>query len=894
MATAHGGNLRDLAKRAGRPVEDILDFSASVNPLGAPDCVRPVISRAIERLVSYPDPRSEGLVEAIARRYQLSADRIVVGNGSTELLFAIARALADRRAIIPVPSYLDYRTACQVAGLTVETPLTDEANRFAVDWARLAEHLTGANMVFLGQPNNPTGLAFDPDAFLRFAREHAATVFVIDEAFAEFVPSLHSLMTDVEPNIIVLRSLTKFYAIPGLRLGFAVATPDTAERIRQQVPNWSVGGLAQAVGQAVLADEDYARRTVDYVAHQRETLANNLAALPGMFVYPGRANYLLARLDHPQLDAHRLADQLLPDGIAIRTFSPAEHLDGRFFRVAVRTEAENTRLVESLNHVLSPLRQPTSLPKQTSRARAIMFQGTSSNAGKSILTAALCRILLQDGVRVAPFKSQNMSLNSFVTRGGGEMGRAQVVQAQACRLEPDVRMNPILLKPNSDTGSQVIVRGQPVGNMRVGQYVAYKPAAFVVAKECYDSLAGQFEAIVLEGAGSPGEVNLKSHDIVNMRMAEYADSPVLIVGDIDRGGVFASFVGTMEVLAEWERKLVAGWIVNRFRGDSSLLGPALDYTLAHTGRPVFGVVPFLRDLALPQEDSVEFKDRASHNRETERANPETARREHHGSLPLASSQCDSPATDTDSVDIAVIDLPHISNFTDFDAFAVEPDVRVRIVRSAAELGRPDAIILPGSKNTLGDLAYLKQSGLADAMAKLRNEGRVQIVGLCGGFQMLGLRIGDPQAIESASGTADALGLLPVETILAADKTLVRTSARHIPSGLQVAGYEIHHGRTSGANVAPLFGRVDGSQADPSDGLLGGASADGAIWGTYLHGVFDADEFRRWFIDRLRTARGLAPIGQVVGCYNIEPALDRLAEVVRHSLDMKAIYRLLKL
>ena len=236
-----------------------------------------------------------------------------------------------------------------------------------------------------------------------------------------------------------------------------------------------------------------------------------------------------------------------------------------------------------------------------------MLQGTSSNAGKSVLTAALCRILLQDGIRVAPFKAQNMSLNSFIDRSGGEMGRAQVVQAQACRLEPDVRMNPILLKPNSDTGCQVIVRGKPVGNMRVGEYVDYKPQAFAAAKECYDALAAEFDAIVLEGAGSPGEVNLKSHDIVNMRMAEYAAAPVLVVGDIDRGGVFASFVGTMEVLAPWERKRVAGWIVNRFRGDASLLGPALDYTLQHTGRPVLGVVPYLAQLGLPQEDSVEFK-----------------------------------------------------------------------------------------------------------------------------------------------------------------------------------------------------------------------------------------------------------------------------------------------
>jgi cobyric acid synthase CobQ len=488
-----------------------------------------------------------------------------------------------------------------------------------------------------------------------------------------------------------------------------------------------------------------------------------------------------------------------------------------------------------------------------------MIQGTSSNAGKSVLTAALCRIMLQDGIRVAPFKSQNMSLNSFVTRDGGEMGRAQVVQAQACRLEPDVRMNPVLLKPNSDTGCQVIVRGRPVGNMRVGEYVAYKPEAFAVAKACYDSLAAEHDAIVLEGAGSPGEVNLKSHDIVNMRMARHAGSPVLVVGDIDRGGVFAAFVGTMEVLAPWERKLVAGWIVNRFRGDASLLGPALDYTLLHTGRPVLGVVPNLPSLGLPQEDSVEFKS---------------------GALDCRGDSAEP------GVEIAVIDLPHISNFTDFDALRGESDVRLRIIRSAAELDGPDAVLIPGSKNTLGDLDYLRRSGLADRIERLARQGR-EIVGICGGFQILGREICDPLGIESAAGGASGLGLLGVDTVLAAEKTLTRTTALHADSGLEVVGYEIHHGQTSIGAAEPMLTRPDGQ-------AVGAAGHDGHVWGTYLHGVFDADGFRRWFIDRLRTRRGMAPVGRVTAQYDIESALDRLADAVRQSIPMDKIYRLMRL
>jgi len=855
VALGHGGNLRELARRAGCARGEVLDFSANTNPLGPPPCLRPVVSRNLGDLVHYPDPDAADLVQAIARRYGVAAEQIVVGNGSSEILFALARALEPRRSVIPVPTYIDYAAAARLAGHEVETPRLEESDGFILRWPALAAHLRGGERVWLGQPNNPTGLLFDAGEFRRFAAEHSATTFVVDEAFADFVEGYETLARDVPPNVVVVKSLTKFYAIAGLRLGFAVARAEVAAAVRSHVPPWSVNALAQSVGAAMLADDDYARRTRTYVHERREALARELAKLPGLYVYPGAANYLLVRINRADTDAPALAVRLLADGIAIRTFDASQHLDERFFRVAVRTEEENARLVAALASALGVAR-PAPARK---RAAAIMFQGTASNAGKSVLTAALCRILLQDGVRAAPFKAQNMSLNSFVTRDGGEMGRAQVVQAQACRLEPDVRMNPILLKPCSDTGCQVIVRGRPVGNMKVGEYVDFKPRAFEAAAACYDSLASEFDAVVLEGAGSPGEVNLKSHDIVNMRMARHAGAPVLVVGDIDRGGVFASFVGTMEVLEEWERALVAGWVVNRFRGDAGLLGPALGYTLGHTGRPVLGVVPYLADLGIPQEDSVEFK----------------------------SGALDDARAVADAVEVAVVDLPHISNFTDFDAFRVEPDVRLRIIRSAAELNRPDAVVIPGSKNTLGDLEYLKRSGVAQRIAALAAEGRTEIVGICGGFQMLGREICDPHGIESPEGSARGLGLLDLATVLAPEKTLVRTWARHGPSGLEVFGYEIHHGRTSAGGLAPLFTRADGQAA-------GAAAADHRIWGTYLHGVFDADEFRRWFIDRLRARRGLAPVGKPVARYDIEPALERLAAVVRQSLRMDEIYRLLRL
>ncbi len=864
MATGHGGNLRALAAAAGRQAEDILDFSANINPLGPPPGLRAVISRGIDQLVHYPDPLAPGLVAAIAKRYAVPAEQIIVGNGSTEILFALTRALAadtpgapgrSRRVVVPVPSYIDYASAARVAGLDVQTLPLAGADGLAVNLPALAAAIVPGDVIFLGQPNNPTGLMIDPLALRRFIGEHGDKLFIIDEAFADFVEGYRTLAADLPANVIVLCSLTKFYAIPGLRLGFAAAREPLASSIRRQMPNWSVNTLAQLAGESALADADYATRTRQFVAERRRELHASLAAIDGLHVYEGAANFLLVRINRADTDAYAIAARLLADGIAIRTFDASQHLDGHYFRIAVRTAPENQRLVDSLAAALG---SPRAARPARPRTPAVMFQGTSSNAGKSILTAALCRILLQDGVRVAPFKSQNMSLNSYVTADGGEMGRAQVVQAQACRLDPDVRMNPVLLKPNSDTGSQVIVRGKPVGNMRVAEYVAYKSVAFEAAKQCYDSLAAEYEAIVLEGAGSPGEVNLKSHDIVNMRMAQYAQAPVLIVGDIDRGGVFASFVGTMEVLEAWERALVAGWVVNRFRGDASLLSPAFDYTLAHTGKPVLGVVPYLARLNLPQEDSVEFKS---------------------GSLDAAAAAA--------AVEIAVIDLPHISNFTDFDAFSVEQDVRVRIVRRGDELGRPDAVVLPGSKNTLADLAYLKRSGLAEKIARLAAAGAADIVGICGGFQMLGREIRDPQCIESPDGRDMGLGLLAVDTTMAAEKTLTRATARHTPSGLGVHGYEIHHGQTPTGELTPLFVRSDGE-------AVGVAAPAGRVWGTYLHGVFDADEFRRWFIDQLRLRKGLPAVGAVQGRYDIEPALDRLAAVVREGLDMQRFYRIMGL
>lgn len=501
---------------------------------------------------------------------------------------------------------------------------------------------------------------------------------------------------------------------------------------------------------------------------------------------------------------------------------------------------------------------------------AVMFQGTSSNAGKSVLAAGFCRLLLQEGFRPAPFKAQNMSLNSFVTPDGREIGRAQATQAQACRLEPDARMNPVLLKPSSDVGSQVLVMGRPVGNMRVQEYVAYKPQAFAAARQAYDSLAAEHDVMVLEGAGSPAEINLKAHDIVNMNMAAYAKAQVLLVADIDRGGVFAALVGTMALLEPWERELVSGFVLNRFRGDASLLDPALEEVSRITGKPFYGVVPYQTELGLPEEDSVSFK----------ASGPAAC---HSG------ERCD----ESDSLSLAVVDLPHIANFTDFDALAAEPDVRLRVARVPADLDPPlDAVLLPGSKNTIQDLLALRANGMEARILQLADSGGCVVAGICGGLQMLGERIHDPLGLESAQPTVQGLGLLPLETELAPEKLLERVEALHLPSGLAVKGYEIHHGATHSSQGAEAMEAVRRKGDGEAIGFL--ADTRGAVWGSYLHGIFDDDIFRRWFLDDLRSRKGLAPKGCVLAPYDLEPALDRLALALRRHLDVPVLLQSLGL
>ena len=499
-------------------------------------------------------------------------------------------------------------------------------------------------------------------------------------------------------------------------------------------------------------------------------------------------------------------------------------------------------------------------------AKAIMIQGTMSNAGKSLLAAGLCRIFKQDGYRVAPFKSQNMALNSFITEEGLEMGRAQVMQAEAAGIRPSVLMNPILLKPTNDVGSQVIVNGEVLGNMSARDYFAYKKKLIPDIMKAYDTLAAENDIIVIEGAGSPAEINLKQDDIVNMGMAKLAKAPVLLVGDIDRGGVFAQLIGTVMLLEDEEKEMVKGLIINKFRGDKTILDPGVEMLEERSGIPVVGVAPYLQ-IEVEDEDSL-----------TERFDSQQ---------------------EVGQIDIAVIRVPRISNFTDFNPFENILGVSLRYVKHIHELKHPDMVILPGTKNTMGDLQWMRESGMEAAVLKLAAAGTV-IFGVCGGYQMLGETLSDPDGVE-AGGTMKGMGLLPMDTVFADGKTRTRVSGIFGQvegelsqlSGVELEGYEIHMGVTTlHEGASPLTTIRD--HAKTTEEKQDGAYTS-RVYGTYVHGVFDKEGVAEAVIRALGKKKGIDTSEMKGVDFQTfkETQYDILAAALREHLDMKAIYEILE-
>ena len=521
-------------------------------------------------------------------------------------------------------------------------------------------------------------------------------------------------------------------------------------------------------------------------------------------------------------------------------------------------------------------------------AKSIMVQGTMSNAGKSILAGGLCRVFKQDGYRVAPFKSQNMALNSFITEEGLEMGRAQVMQAEAAGIAPSVYMNPILLKPTNDTGSQVIVNGEAIGVMSAVEYFRRKKNYIPAILDAYHKLEAEYDIIVIEGAGSPAEINLKKDDIVNMGLAELVDAPVLLVGDIDRGGVFAQIVGTIELLEERERKRICGTVINKFRGDKEILKPGLMMLEERTHIPVTGVIPYFY-LEIDDEDSL-----------TERFENKAVKGE---------------------VDIVVIRLPRISNFTDFHVLECMEGVSVRYVSSISEFGDPNAVLLPGSKNTIADLLWMRQNGLEAKVLRHASQKKL-VFGICGGYQMLGQSIEDAKGLEQ-KGRIKGMGLLPVKTVFKENKTRTRVKAVFGPvggilsglSGMEAEGYEIHNGSSvymeeftdPGGTLLLLQNETEKPQNVSAEAAVNCETvceqkhkkiSDGAwagnIYGCYVHGIFDSPEVSAKVISALRKEKGLDPdtVKKIDWKTYKEEQYDKLADIIRENLDMDAVYRIL--
>ncbi|WP_342605399.1 cobyric acid synthase [Peribacillus sp. FSL E2-0159] len=499
------------------------------------------------------------------------------------------------------------------------------------------------------------------------------------------------------------------------------------------------------------------------------------------------------------------------------------------------------------------------------KARSIMIQGTSSDVGKSLICTAFCRVFSNKGLRVVPFKSQNMALNSYVTLDGGEIGRAQGVQAEAARITATTDMNPILLKPKQDMVSEVIVHGKHFLDMNAKSYRSqFVQEAMPIIRKSVEKLQDEYDIIVLEGAGSPAEINLKDRDIANMRMAKLTDAAVILVADIDRGGVFASIIGTLALLDQDERDSVKGIIINKFRGMRELLDDGIEWVEKETGIPVLGVLPYL-DVNIEAEDS----------------------------LALSSLRFKKPKKAEFPIDVAVLRFPRISNFTDVDPFFDEPGVGVRLVSSVHELGNPDLLILPGTKNTMEDLEWLNGMGLVGAINELRKQGTL-IFGICGGFQMLGTKLFDPDAVEGDGENAEGLSLLPVETVFQAEKKTVQMegvlSAGIMEGQMNLNGFEIHLGRTTlKSQVRPFLLLKDGRE----DGAI---SNDNKVMGTYLHGIFHNRLFTRLLVNQIRRNKGLDEVKENVqsDSERREEAYNLLASHLEENIDMDTIYQWLQL
>ncbi|GAB1432173.1 hypothetical protein MASR2M29_07980 [Spirochaetota bacterium] len=650
----HGGDLVGISLTSGLPEASIIDASANINPLGPPEWLDAAFMQGRLDSGRYPDPEYRELKSIAASYLKVDKDCLVFGNGADELMFALARLVAKKQprasAIVEEPSYASYRDASLLAGLKIisvkaqipeaalaatapSVPGAVKAEKEPAEqeaFTRLASAMRAAgrgSILWLGAPNNPTGIMPPgwPHLLPKLAGSFPEHYIAIDEAFADFCTApdngapgqgnsaLGLAAKQGLKNIIILRSMTKFWGIPGLRLGYAIAAPELAIALREELPNWPLNSVAEAAARLAFTDPKAGERrlqTLSFVSQERKRMAADLSKIKGLTALSSDTNYYLVKVAKEAGSGSSLALRLAEMGIGIRRCDNFNGLGPAYIRIAVRTEEENSVILKALGTLLEPegrveekpLPSPNAGHRVRPAAKALMIQGCSSGAGKSIITAAFCRIFREQGIRIAPYKAQNMSGFSAKLDRGLEISQAQAIQAMAAGIEPEARMNPLLLKPKNDYSSDVYLMGKHYASLGAKDYYALNSMMKDAARAAYDSLASDYELVILEGAGSPAEINLKARDFVNMGAAIYADAKVLLVGDIDRGGVFASFIGHTACFSPMELRLLSGFVVNKFRGDPALLGDAFSMTKERTGRPVLGCIPMIKNLAIPEED----------------------------------------------------------------------------------------------------------------------------------------------------------------------------------------------------------------------------------------------------------------------------------------------------
>lgn len=868
MNNPHGGDINSVAQKLNLQScpEIRLDFSVNINPLGPPAALRKVLSAGHTLATVYPEVSAARATAALADAHNITADQVVIGNGSTELFGIVLQTIKPKSVALVAPCYAGYEEVCNALDIPVNWVYTLTKEKSFTISKEILNGITD-ELLFIGTPNNPTGRHIAPEILLSLAVNNPACTIVADESFIDFCSNVKDktlIRANNPSNLIVIKSLTKFFAIPGLRLGMLYAQPNLAVRISSHTLPWSVNAFAQEIAIHLFKDKAYIENTQSQVRALRTKMQNELNAIEGIKAFDADANFMLVQLPNNWLAAE-LQKKLLSSGILIRNCDNYCGLSSQYCRVAVRPQHEIEEFIKIITSILSGV--DVIEHKKVSYTPAVMVVGTTSDSGKSVVAAGFCRLMARKNLRVAPFKAQNMALNSYVTAEGGEMGRAQVTQASAAGIRPHTDMNPVLLKPLGENGSQVIVNGKPIGNFNAREYYAMKIKMRHNAHNAYDRLASSNDVIILEGAGSPAEINLLAEDFVNMDMAAYANAKTVLVADIDRGGVFATILGTIKLMPEKHRHLIAGVIINKFRGDISLLDSGIRDIEAMTGVPVLGVLPYLKDLKIEEEDSMGLARPCGNN-------------------------------DAIILDIAILKLPRISNYTDFLAMENDDGIRVRYVETPADFGEPNLIIIPGTKNTRSDLEWLHNTGISKILKKAK-EHNIPIIGICGGFQMLGIMVIDDNGIEGTPGKTPGLGMLDVTTRLSKEKELsqVRGIVNHetpyIPPNTLFHGYEIHAGETKPTikTKSPLTITHRGNSDTDED--VGAISEDGMVFGCYVHGFFDSNDIRQELWNWLCLQNGLDKTRITVNKDVQSAEFDRLADMLEEHINLAPLLGELK-